>query len=131
MIILDQEIERLNSEYSHLVDNPTFVVMWKELMERLEILNKDIILKKQNKFSKDRSAFVEGYAYCWSGRKLGRRGLPHVYKTRNPTTAVKSDSSLSSVYSQQSSLRSITTPATQSSRKRSRYGGSTPPANPK
>lgn len=88
-------------------------------------------MNKQGKFSKDKAAFAEGYAFKWSGRNTGRRGVPRGNHTQNPTTKVESDSSLSSSVSQQSTLHSAYMSTTNSSRKRLRYGGGTPPTNTK
>lgn len=131
MTTLDSDIERLNSDYSHLVDNIVFKTKWKELKERLESMNKDIIVKKQIKFGRDKSALTEGLAYRWFGRSQGRRGSSRANTTTNSITDIESDSSLSSTLSSQSTSHPNTLPTSNSSRKRLRFGGNTPPTNSK
>lgn len=127
MNILDQEIDRLNTQFVHLVGNSVFNDKWKELKARLETLNREIIINKQTKFNKDKVAFSDGYAYKWAGTQNGRRAPRRDPHGGNLNREVESDSSLSSLASQQSSLRFPATPAINSTRKRLRYGGGTPP----
>lgn len=86
--------------------------------------------KKQIKFGKDKSAFTEGLAYRWPGRGQGRRGPPRT-NNRKFTTDIESDSSLSSTLSSLSTIQPNASSALNPSRKRLRFGGNTPPTNPK
>lgn len=127
MIILYQEIDCLNTQFLHLVGNTVFTDKWKEIKKRLETLNKEIIINKQTKFNKDKAAFAEGYAYKWSTGQTGRRNPKRNQHTGNPNTEAESDSSASSMASQQSNTRFPATPGVNSTRKRLRYGGATSP----
>lgn len=50
----------------------SFSDKWKEIKERLETMNKDIVTKKQKKFNLDKLALSQGYAYKWTNRVGGR-----------------------------------------------------------
>lgn len=52
MITLDQEIACLNTQYLHLTGKLIFIAKWIELKERLEVKNKEIIIKKQTCISR-------------------------------------------------------------------------------
>lgn len=68
MTMLDGEIERLINQFPNIKDSAPFTDKWREVKERLETINKDIITKKQGKFLQDKLAFSERYAYKWSGK---------------------------------------------------------------
>ncbi|XP_077335488.1 E3 SUMO-protein ligase KIAA1586 homolog [Lithobates pipiens] len=125
MASLDGEIERLNEQFSKTMESPTFREKWKEVRERIEILNREIIVKKQGKFVQDKLAFSEGYAYKW-GNKLIRRKFS---RTRAPKETLvtmdytESDSSVSSLSSQ---VTNVNLRAPGPPRKRSLTGGGHP-----
>lgn len=52
MSVLDGETDRLNGQFSNIMDSTSFPDKWKEVRECLEVLNKEIIVKKQGKFRK-------------------------------------------------------------------------------
>lgn len=86
MISLDSEIDRLNTQYQHLLDAPAFSAKWKKVKEHLEGMIKEITIKKQAKFVKDKLAFSEGFVYKWSRRSTGRRGFLWGTQPRNSVT---------------------------------------------
>lgn len=46
MTTLDSDIDRLNTQFEHLSSTPMFFAKWKELKDRLELMNKEIIVNK-------------------------------------------------------------------------------------
>lgn len=98
MVLLDGEIDWLNGQFPNVMDSTSFPDKWKEVRERLEVLNKEIIVKKQGKFVQDKLAFSEGYAYKWTGRQHPRR---NTVRNRRPqettivTDLTESNSSIS------------------------------------
>lgn len=126
MNLLDKEIESLNEQYQHVFETPSFSDRWKEIKERLEVMNKDIVIKKQKEFNLDKLAFSQGYDYKWSNRSGGRG------QGRKPNTYGQShaDSSLSRFSLSQAHNR---LPEAQASRlaKRTRHGGGSSPSDPK
>ena len=132
MVSLDSGIDRLNVQYQHLMDVTAFADKWKEVRTRLEGLNKDIIMKKQAKFVKDKLAFSEGYAYKWADRPLGRRGPLRGQVPMRPTIAnSESDSSISSSRSFNTGTRPPGSSSANATRKRLRRTGNTPPTAPR
>lgn len=115
---LDTDIERLNVQFQHIKETPAFTAGWQEMRIRLETLNKDIILKKQSKFNKDKLAFSEGRAYRWGGRPANRNFRTKSHPTHNTSheDVMESDSSISSTMSQTISSRA---PDTSQTRQRS------------
>lgn len=128
--IMDQELLAFNSQYKQVKNRAKFESENQELKEFLAKLNKDIISKKQAKITKDRTAFVEGYAYRWSNRSV-RRGQGnrnwHNASNRNfvsPDEEFESDSSMSSSISQVHQSQSTSRQHPQSGlRKRGHHGG--------
>lgn len=101
--ILDSEIEQLNTQFPKISESITFTDKWKEVKERLEVLNKEIIMKKQGKFVQDKLAFTEGFTYKWGGKQRPRRfnTRQRAFKeTTSVTDLTESDSSISSLSSQ-------------------------------
>lgn len=108
-----------------------FSTKWKEIKDRLELMNREIITRKQSKFAKDKMAFADGYAYKWTGRNPTRWGPPQNNHAHNPTANyTESDSSLSSSLPQQTGPRTTDTSTLNSPHKRLHYNGNTPPMAP-
>lgn len=132
MVSLDSEIDRLNIQYQHLIEITSFPDKWKEVRGRLEGINKDIIIKKQAKFVKDKLAFTEGYAYKWTDRPSGRRGPMRGQLPSRPVPVhSESDSSVSSSHSSNTGPRPSGPSSTNVTHKRSRQMDTTPPTAPR
>lgn len=102
MTILDGEIDRLLNQFPNIKDSASFTIKWKEIRDKLENLNKDIITKKQRKLFQDKLAFSEGYAYKWFGKPPSRKNKNFNRKPPilTATDCTESDSSISSLSSQ-------------------------------
>lgn len=111
MVVLDGEIVRLNVQSSNIMDSTTFPAEWKEVKECLEALNKEIIVKKQGKFIQDKLAFLEGYAYKWTGKLPTRKKNMWTCSPQEMTNLIdltESDSSVfGCVYSKNSNAKNI------------------------
>lgn len=94
---LDKEIEVLKTNGHQIASNADFQRREKELMQYLENYNKDIVMKKENKFYKDKLAFSGGYAYRWPRGHYNRQGrFPRSNNNnKNMKTSYKSDSDVS------------------------------------
>lgn len=129
MTSLDVEIDRLLNQFPNIKDSASFTNRWKEVRDKVENLNKDIITKKQRKFFQDKLAFSEGYAYKWSGKPYSRKNKSFSRKppilTANDCT--ESDSSISS----QVTTRSTTSETPSVPRKRSITGDNSTTKHPK
>lgn len=106
---LDEEIITFQTKNDNLKNHAQFNQKWQEVKDYITKINKDIIFKKQNKFMKDKSAFMEGYAYHWHSSSHNRRFRKTTPKKRSPDndmmytdddTEIDSDSSLSILSSQ-------------------------------
>lgn len=114
------------------MDATSFSDKWKEVRWRLEVMNKDIITKKQAKFVKDKLAFSESFAYRWTDRSTGRRGPPKGQPSiRFQSDHSESDSSISSSRSLGIGSRTTGSLATNATRKRTRRNKGTSPAAPR
>lgn len=95
LVELDKEIENLRISGNHLVSNAEYKKKELELIQHLEKYNKNVILRKDQKFYKDQLAFAGGYAYKWqqnfnnNGNKTFRRS------NYQESTTCKSDSDAS------------------------------------
>ncbi|XP_040196441.1 uncharacterized protein LOC120929222 [Rana temporaria] len=107
---LDREIENLRSSGNHLISSSEYQKKESDLLEHLEKYNKNVIMRKDQKFYKDQLAFAGGYAYKWhhnsnqKGKKTFRRNNQH------ETTVYKSDSDVSASSSSISSQRTTSKP---------------------
>lgn len=101
---LDQEILHLQTSNETIREHTLFSKRVQEIKEYITKITKDIIYKKQNKLSKDRLAFSEGFAYHWQNIMLrkGSRNHQRATKTNNYGTTdedTESDSSFRSTSS--------------------------------
>lgn len=101
---LDQEIIAFQAVSDTLKNHAQFNKKWQEVKDYITKINKEIIFKKQNKLTKDRIAFTEGYAYRWQTpfqsrgpRKMNlkRKQSGNEIDTTDEDTETDSDSSLS------------------------------------
>lgn len=132
MTSLDAEIDRLLNQFPNIQESGSFTNKWKEIRDKIESLNKDIITKKQRKFSQDKLAFTEGYAYKWSGKSSSYKHKRQNRQSPAPTATdyTESDSSISSV-SSQINTRPTSSRAPGAPRKRSLTGDSSTTKHPK
>lgn len=132
MTSLDCEIDRLLNQFPNIKDSASFTNKWKEVRDKVENLNKDIITKKQRKFFQDKLAFSEGYAYKWSGKPYSRKNKS--FNRKSPiltaTDCTESDSSISSL-SSQVTTRPTTSRAPSGPLKRSLTGDNSITKHPK
>lgn len=106
---LDEEIILFQTKNDSIKSHAQFNKKWQEVKDYITKINKDIIFKKQNKFMKDKSAFMEGYAYHWQSPSHNRRLRKTTPKKRyqdnemmftDDDTEIDSNSSLSILSSQ-------------------------------
>lgn len=99
---LDQEILLLQTSNENIRDHTLFTKRVQEIKDYITRITKDIIYKKQNKLSKDRLAFTEGFAYHWhnatqnKGSRNYRRGTRTNINERATDEDTESDSSFTS-----------------------------------
>lgn len=133
LISLDQDILMLQSTNNSIKDHAHYVKRWHEVKDYITKITKDIISKKQNKMSKDKMVFLEGFAYRWSNPHQGRaprnRGKANYVENDFGHTEEDTESN-SSVSTSALSLQPPTrrgaptsTNNTQGSRKQSHGGG--------
>lgn len=101
----DAQINLWYQDHVLIVSSPFFVRKEKELGEHLEDYTLDIINAKEGKFSRDKSAYDNGYAYKWSQTTFNR---PMNHSPTHPMPQTTPDlpnmSSVSSAVSSQSTV---------------------------
>lgn len=132
LALLDEEIITFQTKNDNLKSHTQFNHKWQEVREYITKINRDIIFKKQNKFMKDKTAFMEGCAYHWQTPSHNRRPRKTNPKKQHPNngsmftdddTEIDSDSSLSTFSSQAPIGKDLNvTPNDTGARKR-QYGG--------
>lgn len=96
LIDLDKEIETLRINENQYSSNAEFKKKKQEWLQHLGKYNKNVLMRKDQKFYQDKLAFSGGYAYRWQkGGFLNKRGFPPRKNTQNYTTIYKSDSDIS------------------------------------
>lgn len=79
---IDKELEPLYTKLSSLKTHAQYNQQDKELNEHLERFNRDVLIKKENKFLRDSRAFQEFKAYHWKNPNPRNRLYP---KTKQNT----------------------------------------------
>lgn len=97
---LDVDIEGTCLRLQTFKTHKSFMDREIKLKKHLEVYNRDILTKKDGKFSKDRSAFEENRAYKWSGDQQYKKNRGFGKRKDHYSAISNSSSSLSSVYSQ-------------------------------
>lgn len=136
---LDQEILLLQTTNENIKDHALFSKRVQETKDYVTRITRDIIYKKQNKLSKDRLAFSEGFAYHWHNlaQTKGSRNNRRMTKTNTYDRATDDDTESDSSCRSSSSLprlgKSTTTYPHNNpgARKRDYGGGSYTPSSKK
>lgn len=104
LIDIEKELERLNKQLIGFKDHALFEQYDRNLNEHLEHYNKEILIKKDKKFFRDRVAFQESKAYNWKTVTTNRNTKRHA----NNADMLSETSSISSVSSKGSFRRKST-----------------------
>lgn len=124
---LDQEIFLLQTSNEIIREHTLFSKRVQETKDYITKITKDIIYKKQNKLSKDRLAFSEGFAYHWQNalQRKGSRNYHRVTKINNNYTVTDEDTESDSSFRSTSSAprQNQHKPRDNSTARKRDYGG--------
>lgn len=107
---MDMEIQTLYTRLSALKKHEQYTVYEKKLKEHLEIFSKNILIKKEKKYWRDKNAFGEGRAYKWNTNSQIRKSsrFPkqnNINQTNDYLSDTPSNNSSSSASSQAGKFR--------------------------
>lgn len=94
---IDKELESLYTQLTPFKTHTSFVQLDNELNAHLEQFNKNILIKKENKFLRDQTAFSEHKAYNWKTSQTKAKFNSTIKPFNNDSTL--SDASSMSSYS--------------------------------